>query len=189
MINSILNIVSFTSVFSQLLLAILYILGILFYKYNKSIPEGLNENINSLSTDESVEYYPEEQIIETLKKDSNFENYDDYSAFTKAKDNVTITPKSTNEIEEDEHIDAEQKLNLTENETSTAFIEDSDEDYVLQDAIPTARVEEEDFEQITFDLPIEQENSITIVTEEDIRRVFQKQESNDWVVRYQKTNP
>lgn len=173
-----------TSVFSQLLLVILYTLGILFYKYNKSTPEGLNENINNLSTDESVEYYSEEEIIETPKKDTDFENYDDYSAFAKAKDSVTIAPKSTNEIEEDE-----QKLNLTENETSTEFIEDSDEDYVLQDAIPTASVEEEDFEQISFDLPIEQENSITMVTEEDIRRVFHKQESNDWVIRYQKTNP
>ncbi|MES2520922.1 MAG: hypothetical protein V4585_22595 [Bacteroidota bacterium] len=189
MITSILNIISLTLVFSQLLLVILYTLGILFYKYNKSTSEGLNENISSLSTDESVEYYSEEEIIETSKKDSDFENYDDYSAFTKAKDNVIIDTKSTNEIEENEHTDAEQKLNLTESETSTEFIEDSDEDYVLQDTIPTARVEEEDFEQISFDLPVEQDNSITMVTEEDIRRVFQKQESNDWVVRYQKTNP
>jgi hypothetical protein len=189
MINSILNIVSFTSVFSQLLLVILYTLGILFYKYNKSIPEGLNENISSLSTDESAEYYSEEGIIETLKKDTDFENYDDYSAFAKTKDSATIASESTNETEDNEPLDAEQKLNLTENETSTELIEDYDEDYVLQDAIPTARVEEEDFEQISFDLPIEQENSITMVTEEDIRRVFQKQESNDWVVRYQKTNP
>jgi hypothetical protein len=165
---------------------ILYTLGILFYKYNKSIPEELNGNISSLSMDESVEYYSEEGINEIDNRDTDFENYDDYSAFSKVKDNVIITPKSS---DENDLVDSEQNLNITEIKTSTEIIEDPDEDYVLQNTIPTATVEEEDFEQISFNLPLEQENSITMVSDEDIRRVFQKQEPNDWVVRYEKNNP
>lgn len=62
------------------------------------------------------------------------------------------------------------------------------EDYVVQNSVLTATVEDADFEQITFNLQSEQENSITMATDEDIIKVFQQQEPNDWAVRIPKVH-
>ena len=80
---------------------------------------------------------------------------------------------------------SEQNPKIIEEINAIEIIEDSDEGYVLTNAMPTATVEEEGFEQTTFSLQQEQENSLTMVDEEDIKRVFQ---SNDWAVRHPKTN-
>lgn len=179
MTMSILNIISWTSIFSQLLLVIFYSLGVLFYKYNKSVSQGLYEHASQTNTNESVEYFSQEVNNSIPTKEADFENYDDYSAFSKEKSNEVNASKSTTEGEENELEVSEQKPKI---------IEDSDEDYVSQNAIPTATIEDEDFEQISFNLPTEQENSITMVDEEDIKRVFQKQDSSDWAVRHQQVN-
>jgi hypothetical protein len=185
MIIAFLNIISWTSIISQLFLVTLYSLGIIFYKFNKSVTQGINEELNTLNSNESVEYFSEVVTNNNPKKDSDFENFDDYSAFSKDKNIDVNGSELTAEITQNEPEYVEQTPKIIEEKGTTESVENLEEDYVLQNATLTATVEEEDFEQITFGLQSEQENSITMADEEDIKRVFQ---SNDWTVRHQKTN-
>jgi hypothetical protein len=185
MIIAILNIISWSSLIIQLFLVILYSLGVLFYKFNKSATNGQNEEVPSLNTFDSIEYFADVPINHNPKQDTEFENFDDYSAFSKEKE---IEVNASESIDENTKIAVENiefKPAIMEEKASTEIAENLDDEYVYQSATPTATIEDEDFEQTTFNLQSEQENSITMVDEEDIKRVFQ---SNDWVVRYPKTN-
>ena len=181
----ILSFISWTSLISQFLLVILYTLAVMFYKFNKSSHQGESEELNPFNTIESVEYFSDELINTQPKKDSDFENFDDYSAFSNGKNIEVNDSKLVDERSESELEFSEQNSKIIEEIDSREIIEILDEDYAHTNATPTATVEEEDFEQKTFGLQQEQENSITMVDEEDIKRVFQ---SNDWTVRHQKTN-
>ena len=185
MILHILSFISWTSLIGQFFLVILYTLVVMFYKFNKSSQQGESEELNSFNTIESVEYFSDELINTQPKKDSDFENFDDYSAFSNGKNIEVNDSKLVDERSESELEFSEQNSKIIEEIDSREIIEILDEDYVHTNATPTATVEEEDFEQKTFGLQQEQENSITMVDEEDIKRVFQ---SNDWTVRHQKTN-
>ena len=186
MTSYILSFISWTSLISQFFLVILYTLAVMFYKFNKSSQRGESEELNPFNTIESVEYFSDELINTQPKKDSDFENFDDYSAFSNGKNIEVNDSKLVDERSENELEFSEQNPKIIEEVNATEIIKNSDEDYVHTNATPTATVEEEDFEQKTFSLQQEQENSITMVDEEDIKRVFQ---SNDWTVRHQKTNP
>ena len=185
MTSYILSFISWTSVISQFFLVILYTLAVMFYKFNKSSQHGESEELNPFNTIESVEYFSEEVTDIPQNKDSDFENFDDYSAFSNEKNVEVNDSKLVDESSENELEYSEQNLEIIAEIDPIEIIEDSDEGYVHTNATPTATVEEEDFEQTTFSLQQEQENSITMVDEEDIKRVFQ---SNDWTVRHQKTN-
>lgn len=185
MITAILSFISWTSLISQFLLVILYTLAVIFYKFNKSSHQGESEELNPFNTIESVEYFSDELINTQPKKDSDFENFDDYSAFSNEKNIEINDSKLVDERSENELEFSEQNPKIIEEIDPTKIIENSDEGYVHTNATPTATLEEEDFEQTNFSLQQEQENSITMVDEEDIKRVFQ---SNDWTVRHQKTN-
>lgn len=189
MILIILNMISLTAIVTQLFVLIMYSLGVLFYNYNKSISSSqLNED-HTLRTEESVEYFS--QGLETNEdlKEAEFTNYDDYSAFSNDS-KIDLQPSETKEpaIEENSIENIEEAT--TDNEKSLEEIQDSDENegYVTQNSILTATVEDDDVEQINFNLPSEQENSITIATDEDILKVFQKPEPNDWAVRIPKAH-
>ncbi len=186
MIIAILNIILWSSLIIQLFLIILYSLGALFYKFNKSVTNHQNEEDSSLNTFDSIEYFTDVPTNDKPKKDTEFENFDDYSAFSKAKAVEENGLESTEENIKNTVENTEFKPAIMEEKTSTEIAENLDEEYVYQNATPTATIEDEYFEQTTFNLQSEQENSITMVDEEDIKRVFQ---SNDWVVRYPKTNP
>lgn len=181
----ILSFISWTSLISQFFLVILYTLVVMFYKFNKSSQQGESEELNPFNTIESVEYFSDELINTQPKKDSDFENFDDYSAFSNGKNIEVNDSKLVDESFENEPEYSDQNPKIIEEIDPTEIIENSDEGYVHTNTTPTATVEEEDFEQTTFSLQQEQENSITMVDEEDIKRVFQ---SNDWAVRHQKTN-
>jgi hypothetical protein len=164
---------------------ILYSLGVMFYKFNKSVTQDINEELNTLNPFESVEYFSEVVTNNNPKKESDFENFDDYSAFSKEKNIEANGSESSVQSIQNEPEYVEQNPKIIEEKSTTESVENLEEDYVLQNVTLTATVEEEDFEQITFGLQSEQENSITMADEEDIKRVFQ---SNDWTVRHQKTN-
>jgi hypothetical protein len=178
---AILNMISFTSLFSQLLLVILYTLGVLFYKFNKTVTKDLDKEINPLNTIESVEYFSEDMLNPQPNKKVDFENFDDYSAFSKEKAIDVNRSESGGENLINEVETLEQIPNKMEGQTATEMIDESVEDYVQTNSILTATVQEEDFEETNFDLSAEQENSITMVDEDDIKRVFR---SKDWAVRH-----
>ena len=172
MTSYILSFISWISLISQFFLVILYTLAVMFYKFNKSYHQGESEELNPFNTIESVEYFSDELIDTQPKKDSNFENFDDYSAISNGKNVEVNDSKLLNESFENEPEYSEQTPKIIEEINATEIIENSDEGYVHTDATPTAMIEEEDFEQTTFSLQQEQENSITMVDEEDIKRVF-----------------
>jgi hypothetical protein len=185
MSKAILNMISFTSLFSQFLLAALYTLGVFFYKFNKIVLNDFDKEVNPLNAIESVEYFSEETDNSQTKKNNNFENFDDYSAFSKEKwiEVNRSEPSVENIISESGNLEnSPQKI---EGQTAAELIDESVEDYVLTNTALTATVQEDDFEETNFDLLTEQENSIMMVDEDDIKRVFQ---SKDWAVRHQQTN-
>jgi hypothetical protein len=157
----ILNMISFTSILVQTLVAILYSLGFIFYKFNQSVSTNIHQELDGLKTEESIEYFSPAGDDDTKQIDSSFENYDDYSAFSRDKALAVETDSSLKK---------------------TDVIESSNDDYVSQNTTPTARVDE-DFEVISFNLQVEQENSIVMSSQEDIRRVFLNQAANDSVTR------
>ena len=188
MILFLINMISLTAIVTQLFVLIMYSLGVLFYNYNKSVsPSQLKEN-DSLHSEESVEYFSH-GVEKDDSKEAEFINYDDYSAFTKdstvESKPVRIEEQAVNEgrIENTEESTVDIQKTLEEIQTS-----DENEDYVVQNSVLTARVEDDDFEQITFNLQSEQENSVTMATDEDIIKVFQIQAPNDWAVRIPKTH-
>ena len=183
---AILNIISFTSLFSQLLLAILYTLGILFYKFNKIASKELEKEVNSLNGIESVEYFSEDLLNTQPNKNVDFENFDDYSAFSDEKTIDVNRSESGGENLANEAENFAQTSPKNAGQTAIEMIDESVEDYVQTNSTLTATVHEEDFEETNFELSVEQENSIAMVDEDDIKRVFQ---SKDWVARHQKTNP
>ena len=186
---TILNMISLTSIVTQIFILIMYSLGVLFYNFNKSVSASSTDEEEQLRTEESVEYFSQDLEIQRDLKDGAFTNFDDYSAFSK-ESTIELNPSETKEQTINEGIVEEI------GETKTDILEtleevgqsDKNEDYVVPNSILTATVEEEDFEQITFNLQSEQENSITMATDEDIIKVFQKQEPNDWAVRISKAH-
>ena len=190
MILTFINMISLTSIVTQIFILIMYSLGVLFYNFNKSVSASSTGEEEQLRTEESVEYFSQELEIQEDLKDGTFTNFNDYSAFSK-ESNIELKPSETKEqtINEStvEDID-ETKTDLLKTLEDVGQSDDN-EDYVIQSSILIATVEEdEDFEQITFNLQSEQENSITMATDEDIIKVFQKQEPNDWVVRIPKAH-
>ena len=183
------NMISLTSIVTQIFILIMYSLGVLFYNFNKSVSASYTAEEEQLRTEESVEYFSQDLEIQGDLKDGAFTNFDDYSAFSK-ESTIELNPSETKEqtINEStvEEID-EMKTHLLKTLEDVGQSDDN-EDYVVQSSILIATVEEEDFEQITFNLQSEQENSITIATDEDILKVFQKQEPNDWAVRIPKVH-
>jgi hypothetical protein len=146
----IINMISLTVVLTQLLLVILCSLGFIFYKYNQSVHTNIHQEMEDLKTEESVEYFSPIGADDVKKPDSPFENYDDYTAFSRDKE-------------------------LTMDNNITESLND---DYVNQNTTPTAIVDE-DFEVVSLNLQTEQENGIVMSSQEDIKRVFLNQSTND----------
>lgn len=192
MILFLINMISVTSIVTQLFVLIMYSLGVLFYNYNKSFSSSQMKETPSIHSEESVEYFSEGVKNDEDSEDTNYTNYDDYSAFSSSS-KIELKPSETQEqsvnsvndstIENAEESETDIQKTLKETQ---AFEEN--EDYVIQNSVLTATVEDDDFEQITFNLQSEQENSITMATDEDIIKVFQKPEPNDWAVRIPKAH-
>ena len=189
MILMILNMISLTTIVTQLFVLIMYSLGVLFYNYNKFVSSSqLNEN-QPLYTEESVEYFSQGLENHGDLKEAGFTNYDDYSAFSNDS-TIDLQHSETKEqaIEESSIENVEEANSDIEKTLEEIQESDESEDYVVQNSILTATVEDDDVEQINFNLPSEQENSITMATDEDILKVFQKPEPNDWAVRIPKAH-
>ena len=183
------SMISLTSIVTQIFILIMYSLGVLFYNFNKSVSASSTGEEEQLRTEESVEYFSQALEIQGDLKDGTFTNFDDYSAFSK-ESTIELKPSETKEqtINESTVEDIDETKTDTFKTLEDVGQSDENEDYVVQNSILTATVEEEDFEQITFNLQSEQENSITMATDEDIIKVFQKQEPNDWAVRISKAH-
>ncbi|MCU0468929.1 MAG: hypothetical protein MUF58_10025 [Arcicella sp.] len=152
----IINMISLTSVLTQLLLVILCSLGFIFYKYNQSVSTNIHQEMEDFKTEESVKYFSPTGADDAKKSDSSFENYDDYSAFSRDKELVI--------------------------DKNAEIVESTSDDYVNQNTTPTAIVDD-DFEVVSFNLQAEQENGIVMSSQEDIKRVFLNQSINDSATR------
>lgn len=187
MILVLLNMISLTAIVTQLFVLIMYSLGVLFYNFNKSVSSSHISEDQPFRTEESVEYFS--QALETHEdfKEDEFTNYDDYSAFSSGS-TIELKPSETKEqtIEDSTIENVEEPK--TDIQKTVEDIQESDEDYVVQSFVLTATIEDDDVEQINFNLPSEQENSITMATDEDIIKVFQQHEPNDWAVRIPKAH-
>ncbi len=189
MILFLINMISVTSIVTQLFVLIMYSLGVLFYNFNKTVSSSQMKENPSLHSEESVEYFSEGIKIDEDLKHTSFTNYDDYSAFSNSS-KMELKPSENKEQSVNESTAENKEESTTDIQKVLEEIQASDEneDYVVQNSVLTATVEDDDFEQITFNLQSEQENSITMATDEDILKVFQKQEPNDWAVRIPKTH-
>ena len=192
MILFLINMISVTSIVTQLFVLIMYSLGVLFYNYNKTVSSSQMKENHSLHSEESVEYFSEGVKNDEDLNDTSFINYDDYSAFANTS-KVELKPIETQE----QSVNSFNESSIENTAESTTDIQktlegikasEENEDYVVQNSVLIATIEDDDFEQITFNLQSEQENSITMATDEDIIKVFQKSEPNDWAVRIPKTH-
>ena len=189
MILFLINMISVTSIVTQFFVLIMYSLGVLFYNYNKTVSSSQMKENQSLHSEESVEYFSEGVKNDEDLKDTSFTNYDDYSAFSNDSQ-IELKPSEIQEQSVNEGTIENTEESAVDIQKTLEGIQASDEneDYVVQNSVLTATVEDDDFEQITFNLQSEQENSITMATDEDIIKVFQKSEPNDWAVRIPKAH-
>lgn len=187
MILILINMISLTAIVTQLFVLIMYSLGILFYNFNKTISSSTFSEEQFIRSEESVEYFSQGLGNHENSKETDFTNYDDYSAFSKDS-TIEVKPAEIKEQTVNKSMIENTEQSTSDTQKTVEEIQTSDEDYVFQNSVLTATVEDDDFEQITFNLQSEQENSITMATDEDIINVFQKQEPNDWAVRIPKVH-
>lgn len=189
MILTLFNMISITSIVTQLFLLIMYSLGVLFYNFNKTVSSSSLSEDQSFRTEESVEYFSQGLKTKLDAIESDFTNYDDYSAFSN-ESKIELKPSESQEqlVNNDSIENTEESTVDIQKSLEVIQASDENEDYAVQNSVLTATVEDDDFEQITFNLQSEQENSITMATDEDIIKVFQKPEPNDWTVRIPKTH-